>query len=159
MAEETDERWIHGSAIQFEETFNVVYITRYGTGLEILFREGYNRSLLAPIPTPNATKGWKVKSIMLRYSISIAPSEFGFSPEIFRISLYDLDRLILSYTYRNFRSTGGMFQNIKQDLPLPKNFNHGIGVLIGVRYDYIEGAPRFSFVSFAGVGLKFVKSL
>jgi len=157
MAEETDERWIHETALQWEYLGpGVVYNRKYDKGLETLFKEGYVRQLLAAIPTPNATNGWRVKSIMFRYSIMIAPSEFGFSPEIFHISMYDLDRFMWRFN-RFFINTGGMFQDVKLDLPVPQIFNCGILVQIGLRYYYEDGLPIYSFVSFAGVGLEFVR--
>ncbi len=52
----------------------------------------------------------------------------------------------------SFGRTNG-FETLKLDLPEPKSFKYGIGVRIGIGYDYILGAPFFTEIYFAKIML------
>src|ERR1022692_917509 len=68
MMTDKDERWTFGHALHVEDpnVGNFIHAALYSR-----LSLGVNQSnwVLASIPTPNVTQGWKISSIMLRYTI------------------------------------------------------------------------------------------
>ena len=52
--------------------------------------------MFAPISAPDSKKGWKVESIMIRYSIFAPFTEFGFGGRIWRVYVLDSERTLSS---------------------------------------------------------------
>ena len=64
----TDERWIFGHALHVEnrQVGTFVRSTLYS---KLTLVETQSNWLLAAVPAPNVTEGWRISGVMLRYTI------------------------------------------------------------------------------------------
>ena len=64
--------------------------------------------MFTPISAPDSKKGWKVESIMIRYSIFAPFTEFGFGGRIRRVYVLDAERILSSIGKLNHGITRGL---------------------------------------------------
>jgi hypothetical protein len=150
MATERDERWIFGHALHQEDP-GVSSFTR-STLYSKASLAGESGWILAAVPTPNATEGWKIASVMLRYTIK------GGAGYIDKVGVRDGDRLVHSFEGLTVGLVQG-WQTLTLQLPEPEKFTYGVGVSIHLQYsDFLDvGQDRTAEFLFASVGLGFVK--
>ena len=97
-----------------------------------------------------------VESVMLRYKIVSALSEFGLTGRIFTLVLLDGERLAWISDPLNYGMTTG-FETIKLELPGPLTFRFGLN--IGIEFGHDEYPPAYSWFYFASAGLEFVRRI
>ena len=156
MSAQTEERWVHGNSIDINRPEFLWYFRTFQYFYFELFLGQIYTRLFASIPAPDPTKGWKVKSLMLRYSISAPFSEFGISGTISAIGVFDGERHLWSTTLNRGLTNG--FQILKVDLPEPTNYNYGLAVSINPKYEYIYGAPWYTEFYISSVGIEFLRA-
>jgi hypothetical protein len=155
--EETEERWTYGSSINllWPEIVRSLNLDS-SAGLYFRLHPFFFNFVRAAIPAPDGTKGWQVKSVMLRYKISAPFTEFGFGGIIDSIKIMDGERRLWDSGSVSYGLTIG-FETLKLELSEPKSFNYGLGVYIGVGYYWVYGMPLYSTFYFPSVGLEFVR--
>jgi len=112
--------------------------------------------VFTPISAPDSKKGWKVESIMIRYSIFAPFTEFGFGGRIRRVYVLDAERILSSIGNLNHGLTQGC-EDPRLDLPEAKTYNYGLAVDIVVLFDWFIGAPLQTTFTTSSVGLRFVR--
>jgi hypothetical protein len=127
-------------------------------GFSVGFYQGQGATVFAPIPAPESTKGWKVESIVIRYSIFAPFTEFGFGGRIWRVYVLDAERMLWSTGNLSYGLTQG-YEDLRLDLPEAKAYNYGLAVGIVVLSDWFIGAPLLTTFSTSGVGLRFVRTV
>jgi hypothetical protein len=151
MATERDERWIFGHALHVENPAGGTFAlsTLYS---KLTLVETQSNWVLASVPTPNVTQGWKIAGVMLRYSIR------GRAGVIDKVGLRDGDQTVHSFENLNHGPVAG-WQTLALTLPSPKAFRFGMGVSIHAAYpDNFDPMPLGpSEFLFASVGLAFLK--
>lgn len=160
MSEERDERWTHGSSFHiFRNASDVYHYYVDGAGFSVRLenlRDPPNQAVYASIQTPNTTEGWMVKSVMLRYKIESALSEFGLTGRIFKLALLDGEQVAWISDPLNYGMTTG-FETIKLELLGPLTFRFGLNIEIDFGHD--EYPPAHSWFYFASAGLEFVRRI
>jgi hypothetical protein len=156
MPVQTEERWVHGNSLNIDWPEYLLY---FRTGNDFLFYLflGTGTKLHASIPAPAPTKGWRIKSLMLRHRISVPYSEFGIGGKLWSIIIYDAEHYLDGAMLINNSITYGEYQMIKVDLPEPKSYNYGLEVRVLAYYDYIYGAPWYTAYNIASVGVEFLR--
>ena len=141
-----DERWTFGHALHVEDPTIGTFIrnTLYS---KITLNPTESNWVLASVPTPNVTKGWKVGAVALRYTIR------GGVGVIDKIGLRDGDQTAYSFEGLALGPISD-WQSVGLSLP-PSNFQYGLGVSIHVNYPVIQPLGPTEFL-FASVGLGFV---
>jgi hypothetical protein len=162
MSDQLDQRWTFGTPLDVDAPV-VGTVKRTNEGFTIIL-ESENQSVLiyTPIPTPNVIEGWKVKAVMLRYRI------FGVNDQpvtsIFdTVLVWDGDQMVPGFPiFLNIgMPTGGIdtgWKTAKVELPVPANFQFGLGV--SIQANHISGGLANVFPAvfeIASVGLEFIK--
>jgi hypothetical protein len=147
----TDQRWIFGHALHVENR-QVGTFSRSTLYSKLTLVETQSNWLLASIPTPNVTEGWKISAVMLRYTIR------GRAGLIDKVGLRDGEQLVHSFDGLNVGPAAG-WQTLNLPLSPAMPFKFGLGVSIHANYpDNFDPQPlgpaEFLFVS---VGLGFVR--
>ena len=147
----TDERWIFGHALHVEnrQVGTFVRSTLYS---KLTLVETQNNWLLAAVPAPSVTEGWRISAIMLRYTIR------GRAGVIDKVGLRDGEQTVHSFEGLNLGPIAG-WQSLNLPLSPAVPFKFGLGVSIHANYpDNFDPQPlgpaEFLFVS---VGLGFVR--
>ncbi len=165
MIIDRDERWTFGHALHLEvdptPTSTWGSFMRNTLYSKITLNGGTSNWVLASIPTPNVTKGWKISSTMLRFAIRGTGPEFGI---IDKIGVRDGPETVFDTEVNVDRLWGGIveWKLLVLDYPQPMPFKNGLGVSIHVNYPVKPTDPSWpSFPPteflFASVGLGFVK--
>ena len=156
MISDRDERWTFGNSLNVENPDmgdferNTLYSTITLTKNGDPYTPTQSNWVLASIPTPNATKGWKISSVMLRYTIIGKPGIID------KVVLRDGDLELYSFENLTVGPISG-WQTLTLPLPEPKAFQFGLGVGIHVVFlDYFFDCGSADF-RFASVGLEFIK--
>jgi hypothetical protein len=147
----TDQRWIFGHALNIENP-QVGTFSRSTLHSKLTLAETQDNWLLASIPTPNVTEGWKISSIMLRYTIR------GRAGGIDKVGLRDGEQLVHFFEGLTAGPIAG-WQTLTLPLSPTRTFKFGLGVSIHASYpDNFDPAPLgpTEFL-FASVGLGFVR--
>jgi hypothetical protein len=149
MITDRDERWIFGHALNVEDP-NVGIFKRSTLYSSITLKPKESNWVLASIPAPNLTKGWKVGAIALRYHI------IGEVANIDKIGLRDGDQEVYSFENLLIGPVAG-WQSVGLSISPSVPFQFGLGVSIHVTHLVPEmlGPPVVEF-RFASVGLGFV---
>ena len=169
--DEIDERWTFASSLDVENP-TVGEISRLTSNFSVKLDRGTVNWVLASVPAPNVTKGWEVKSVMMRYRIS------GGAGKIDKIGLRNGDVAVHEFEDLGLGNTGG-WQTAKLTLPNSARFAFGLGVSIhlngelstarrepdGMHQDGGGGGgggttpppPPPTVFAFASVGLEFIK--
>ena len=131
MISERDERWTFGHAFNVENPdmgdferntlYSKITLTKNGDP----YSPTQSNWVLASIPTPNATEGWKISSVMLRYTIIGKPGIID------KVVLRDGDLEVHSFENLTVGPISG-WQTLTLSLPQPKTFQFGLGVGIHV---------------------------
>lgn len=151
MATDRDERWTFGHALHVEDP-GVGVFARSTLYSKVTLLEAQSDWVLASVPTPNVTEGWKIASVMLRYTIR------GRAGLIDKVGLRDGDQTIYTFEGLDIGPVAG-WQTLTLPLPEAWKFTYGVGVSIHVNYpDNFDPQPLgpAEFL-FASVGLGFVK--
>lgn len=161
MATLQDERWTFGHALHVENIDIVNPFARNTLYSKIHLNGGASNWVLASVPTPNVTEGWKISYVILRYAIRGAGPESGF---IDKIGVRDGNEVVSEVEGLDIGRTpqGGWQTVIVSRLSPPKPFKYGLGVSIHVNYPVKPTDPSWpSFPPteflFASVGLGFVR--
>ena len=159
MAQEREERWTHGSGVQIGalDWPNITYY-RSVFGFSIGFYQGQGATVFAPISAPDSKEGWKVESIMIRYSIFAPFTEFGFGGRIWCVYVLDAKRILSSIGNLNYGLTQG-YEDLRLDLPEAKTYSYGLAVDIVVLFDWFSGPPLQTTFTTSSVGLRFVRTV
>jgi hypothetical protein len=146
-----DERWTFGHALNVENP-SVGTFLRSTLHAKIILTETQSNWVLASVPTPNVTKGWRISSVLLRYTIR------GRAGHIDKVGLRDGDQLVHSFEGLNV-GPAASWQTLTLPLSPARKFRFGLGVSIHVDYpDNFDPQPLGpSEFLFASVGLGFVK--
>jgi hypothetical protein len=152
----TDERWSFGHALNVENP-NVGVFSRSTLYAKLTLGPLNENWLLASIPGPNATQGWKVSSVKIRYVIKANNPEGGSGGVIDKVGLRDGE--VLLHEFLNL--TAGpidAWQTLSLPLPSPSSFKFGLGVSIHANFPGFDLPPngRVDFLV-VGVGLGFVQ--
>jgi len=151
MAANRDERWTFGHALNVESSSGGTF-SRSTLYSKLTLLETQHNWLLASVPTPNVTEGWKIAGVMLRYSIR------GRAGLIDKIGLRDGDQTIHSFENLNNGPIAG-WQTLSLPLTPTRTFRYGLGVAIHASYpdnfDPMPLGPTEFLI--ASVGLAFVK--
>jgi hypothetical protein len=147
----TDQRWIFGHALHVENR-QVGNFSRSTLYSKLTLVETQSNWLLASIPTPNVTEGWKISAVMLRYTIR------GRAGLIDKVGVRDGEQVVHSFEGLNVGPAAG-WQTLNLPLSPAIPFRLGLGVSIHANYpDNFDPQPlgpaEFLFVS---VGLGFVR--
>jgi hypothetical protein len=147
----TDQRWVFGHALNVENPQAGTF-SRSTLYCKLTLVETQDNWLLASIPTPNVTEGWRISSVLLRYTIR------GRAGVIDKVGLRDGEQLVHSFEGLNVGPAAG-WQTLTLPLSPPRAFTFGLGVSIHANYpDNFDPQPlgpaEFLFVS---VGLGFVR--
>ena len=159
MVLEREERWTPGSGVQMGpiDWPNITYY-RSAFGFSVNFYQGQGAVAYAPVSTPDSKKGWKVESIMIRYSIFAPFTEFGFGGRIWRVYVLDAERMLWSTSDLNYGLTQD-YEDLRIDLPQAKTYNYGLAVGIVVLFDWFSGPPLLTTFTTSSVGLGFVRTV
>jgi hypothetical protein len=136
---------------------NITYY-RSVFGFSVGFYQGQGADVYAPISAPESKKGWKVESIMIRYSIFTPYTEFGLGGRIWRVYVLDAERILGSIGNLSYGQTQG-YEDLRLDLPEAKTYNYGLAVDIVVLSDWFIGAPLQTTFTTSSVGLRFVRTV
>ena len=112
--------------------------------------------MFTPISAPDSKKGWKVESIMIRYSIFAPFTEFGFGGRIWRVYVLDSERTLSSIGNLSYGITRG-YEDLRLNLPEAKTYNYGLAVGIVVLFDWFNGLPLLTTFTTSSVGPRFVR--
>ncbi|MDA4126866.1 MAG: hypothetical protein OK452_06665 [Thaumarchaeota archaeon] len=171
MIIDKDERWTFGHALNVEDPTVGTFIrtTQYS---KISLWVNDSNWVLASIPTPNVTKGWKISSVMLRYTIrGLGWNDIGdlldLPPElppgatgpgvIDKIVIRDGDETVHEFEGLHLTKIKD-WETLTLALPQSKQFKFGLGVSIHVFYEGPVGGDDVpAEILFASVGLGFVK--
>lgn len=112
---------------------------------KLTLNEAQDNWLLGSTPTPNATEGWRISSVLLRYTIR------GRAGVIDRVGLRDGENPVHSYDGLAAGPIAG-WQTMTLPLSPPRTFSFGLGVSIHANYpDNFDPQPlgpaEFLFVS------------
>jgi hypothetical protein len=134
---------------------NITYY-RSVFGFSVSFYQGQGATVFAPISAPDSKKGWKVESIMIRYSIFAPFTEFGFGGRIWRVYVLDSERTLSSIGNLSYGITRG-YEDLRLNLPEAKTYNYGLAVGIVVLFDWFNGLPLLTTFTTSSVGPRFVR--
>ena len=125
-------------------------------GFSVSFYQGQGATVFTPISAPDSKKGWKVESIMIRYSIFAPFTEFGFGGRIWRVYVLDSERTLSSIGNLSYGITRG-YEDLRLNLPETKTYNYGLAVGIVVLFDWFNGLPLLTTFTTSSVGPRFVR--
>ena len=151
MITDRDERWTFGHALHVENPA-VGIVSRSTLYFKIVLNETESNWVLASVPTPNVTKGWKVAAAALRYTIR------GRAGLIDKIGIRDGNDVVGSFENLTIGPNAG-WQSLGLSLNPAIPFQFGLGVSIHVNYpDNFDPQPLgpAEFL-FASVGLGFIQ--
>ena len=134
---------------------NITYY-RSVFGFSVSFYQGQGATVFTPISAPDSKKGWKVESIMIRYSIFAPFTEFGFGGRIWRVYVLDSERTLSSIGNLSYGITRG-YEDLRLNLPEAKTYNYGLAVGIVVLFDWFNGLPLLTTFTTSSVGPRFVR--
>jgi hypothetical protein len=134
---------------------NITYY-RSVFGFSVSFYQGQGATVFTPISAPDSKKGWKVESIMIRYSIFAPFTEFGFGGRIWRVYVLDSERTLSSIGNLSYGITRG-YEDLRLNLPETKTYNYGLAVGIVVLFDWFNGLPLLTTFTTSSVGPRFVR--
>lgn len=162
MSDQIDQRWTSCSSLNVEDP-TVGTVRRFSTEFIITIpSENQSNTILAPVPTPNVTEGWKVKAVMLRYHIFSAVSGQLVGAIFDSVAIRDGDIVIPGFTGLDIgmpnTGTDTGWKTAKLELPVPANFQFGLGVSIHANHIQTNLGNIFPAVfSLASVGLEYIR--
>jgi hypothetical protein len=146
-----DERWIFGHALHVENR-QVGTFARNTLYSKLTLDEAQDNWLLAAVPAPGASEGWRISGVNLRYTIR------GRAGVIDKVGVRDGERVVHSFEGLNVGPIAS-WQTLNLPLSPAVPFQFGLGVSIHANYpDNFDPQPlgpsEFLFVS---VGLTFTR--
>jgi hypothetical protein len=154
MITDRDERWTFGHALNVEDPNTGIFERSTLYSKITINLNPFSNWVLASIPTPNVTKGWRISSVMLRYTI---PGQIGFTGSIDKIIVRDGNEIVAEFENLKIWANAG-WETLTLNLPQSKTFKFGLGVGIHVILNLPDEVPVGpSEIRFASVGLGFVK--
>lgn len=149
-----DERWVFGHALNVESPTQGVLSrsTLYG---KLTLKVQQQNWLLAAVPTPNVTEGWRVSAVMVRYVIKNSSSGGGL---IDKVGLRDGENTV--HEFANLTAGAApTWQTLTLTMPSPAPFKFGLGVSIHASNVFATDPPpnAIADIEIVGVGLRFVR--
>lgn len=150
----TDERWIFGHTLNVESSTEgtLSRSTLYG---KLTLKVQQQNWLLAAVPAPNVTEGWKVSAVMIRFVIK--NNSFG-SGLIDKVGVRDGESVVHEFDGLT-AGAAATWQTLTLQMPSPVPFKFGLGVSIHASNVFGTDPPpsAISDIQIVGVGLRFVR--
>ena len=153
----TDERWVFGHALHVENR-QVGTFDRSTLYSKLTLREGQSNWLLAAVPAPNVTEGWRVSAVKVRYYLAGGEGGSGGGALIDAVGVRDGEVVVHSFENLTAGSVAG-WQNLELSLG-GAHYRFGLAVSIHANYGVPVGTPSvLPPVEYrvVGVGLAFTR--